>query len=190
MFTMFKKLYLLFLMSSECLCYKTMFLNDFSDLCLFWWYFKGKIALLLKHKQLFHMLLADDLKMASPVEVDCLQKLKDKFCYVKLGGNGFCHIFDTCSTSDYIRVAYMHPSTGRRTTVSVGRAAVMLKEGTVFLSKDCEASHLCHNKACVLASHISFEPHSVNNSRKTCVNEGMCIGHTVYPDCLVHLKMW
>ena len=126
--------------------------------------------------------------MATELELSCLQKLSEQFFYAKLGRNGVCKLFD--SSNEYSRVAYKDPATGRRTTATVGRAVVMLRESTVFLQSGFDASHLCHNKACVLPEHISYEPHAVNNGRKTCVNEGMCLGHGQYPDCLVSLKMW
>ena len=48
-----------------------------------------------------------------------------------------------------------------------------------------DISHLCHNSLCVEASHLSREPRSVNNHRKTCKEEGRCYGgHGDYPACI------
>ena len=84
-------------------------------------------------------------------------------------------------------MSFRHPATGKVTSATVGRAVVMTELETVNLDKDYEASHLCHNKTCILKSHICFEPHSENMRRKVCVNEGACLGHGVFPDCLLYL---
>lgn len=48
-----------------------------------------------------------------------------------------------------------------------------------------DVSHLCHNRQCVKPEHLSYEPHSVNNKRLACKNEGECGGHRGYNDCLL-----
>ena len=93
----------------------------------------------------------------------------------------------------YHQIHVKNPLTNRDTKISIGRAALIKKKETFFVGQDeeeeIEASHLCHNKHCVLVDHISGEPHRINNSRKACVNEGFCMGHGRYPPCMVHLKM-
>ena len=119
----------------------------------------------------------------------CLKKIRDQLYFSKLGANGVCKLYDSINTDGYIRVSFNHPSTGTRTTCTIGRAVVMLKQGTFYIDKDLEASHLCHNKVCILGDHINFEPHSINNNRKACVNTGWCLGHGKFPDCLITLMM-
>lgn len=54
-----------------------------------------------------------------------------------------------------------------------------------IFTSDMHVSHLCHNKLCIRLNHLSLEPQSVNNSRKTCALEGQCEGHgSSFPRCL------
>lgn len=48
-------------------------------------------------------------------------------------------------------------------------------------------SHICHNSLCVNAQHISIEPMTINNARKGCKTEGLCLGHDQFPPCLIDL---
>ncbi len=49
------------------------------------------------------------------------------------------------------------------------------------VAANIDCSHLCNNKLCVNAGHLSFEPRAVNNARKYCFGEGVCVGHDGYP---------
>ena len=121
-----------------------------------------------------------------------IELLEKKLLFSKLGENGVCQVYDAqVDKNGYTKLCYRHPSDGKWTTVTSGRAVVMVKkEKTIFLDDKKEASHLCHNKTCVLPEHIVFEDHSINNQRKTCVREGRCIGHgPQHPECLVMYKM-
>ena len=128
-------------------------------------------------------------------DVECVDKLKEALKYAYLGPNRVCKVYDIPSTGhEYPRINCRNPLNNKNTKVTVGRAALIVKKGTFFIDWDeeekCEASHLCHNKNCVLLEHIVPEPHSINNSRRTCLNTGFCLGHGRYPQCLVTLKMW
>ena len=130
-------------------------------------------------------------------DADCVDKLKQELSYARLGSNKVCKVYDiphSGDTNKYQTIYVRNPETNRGTKVSLGRAALIVKKGTFFINKDehdkCEASHLCHNKNCVLLNHIHAEPHHINCSRKLCVHSGFCLGHGVHPDCLVTLKMW
>lgn len=71
----------------------------------------------------------------------------------------------------------------------VHRLAYMIRHLNFHLP-NFDVSHLCHNTKCINVDHLVLEPHGFNNSRKTCISCGHCLGH---PDplqpCMVHLKM-
>ena len=47
-----------------------------------------------------------------------------------------------------------------------------------------DISHLCHLRSCVKISHLHQESRSLNNSRKGCFSQRLCIGHESAPDCV------
>ena len=51
-----------------------------------------------------------------------------------------------------------------------------------------DVSHICHNTLCVNISHLVLEPHSVNLSRKICVNSHKCC-HNHTPACLIGMLL-
>ena len=129
--------------------------------------------------------------MAANLDEKALETLKRKLFFTKLHSNGVCLVIDAqASASGYISLSYRHPSDGRFTTTTVGRAAVMIEKGTVLIDPHKEASHLCHVKTCILPEHIAFEPHAVNNERKICTKQQMCIGHVGHRDCLIDLSVF
>ena len=168
------------------------YLNDFNEkiclsspkYCVF--------CLVVKVNCYFTPLLADDTIMAANLDEKALETLRRKLYFTKLHSNGVCLVIDAqTSASGYISLGYRHPSDGRFTTTTVGRAAVMIQKGTVLIDTDKEASHLCHVKTCILPDHIAFEPHALNNERKICNHQGMCIGHGVgHRDCLIDLSVF
>ena len=64
----------------------------------------------------------------------------------------------------------------------------MLQHRITRVDPGLDASHLCHNTLCVKESHISMEPHSVNNNRQYCIAQNICFGHGEYRQCLLELK--
>ena len=64
----------------------------------------------------------------------------------------------------------------------------MLQHRITRVDSGLDASHLCHNSLCVKESHISMEPHSVNNNRQYYIAKNICFGHGEYPQCLLELK--
>jgi len=49
-----------------------------------------------------------------------------------------------------------------------------------------EVSHLCHQRLCVNADHLSLEPRSVNLERMHCKGQQLChLCHEGYPKCLL-----
>ena len=49
---------------------------------------------------------------------------------------------------------------------------------------NCECSHLCHNKQCILINHMVMEPHKINVARQECNRKKQCLGHDGYPKCI------
>ena len=122
-----------------------------------------------------------------------LDKLRRKlrvFPGFRIADNGVCLLYNAKPRQDgYISVTFRHPLTSKLTCSSVHRVAVMLDRGTLSLPRHLDASHLCHNKACILMAHISLEPREVNTKRRLCAREGRCRGHpkeggSHYPPCL------
>lgn len=64
------------------------------------------------------------------------------------------------------------------------RIAYMCSNRTTDIPPGFDISHRCHNSVCVEASHLSCEPHTVNNNRIHCRNFGGCLGHGVYASCI------
>lgn len=105
-----------------------------------------------------------------------------------ISDNGVCLLYDGCPRGDgYSTISFRDPVTGSVRSSSVHRLSVMLGQGNLDLPQNLDASHLCHNKTCILAEHISLEPRRVNCQRRMCVSAGKCHGHGDYPACLLHL---
>ena len=104
--------------------------------------------------------------------------------------NGVCKLYNAIPLSNgYISLSFRHPVSGKVTNATVQRVAVMVHRGTFNLPKDLDASHLCHNKTCTVVEHISIEPRHINSQRRRCVQEGQCLGHGHFPECLLHLHL-
>ena len=103
--------------------------------------------------------------------------------------NGQCWMYGYWEEEggDYKRISYK--KNGKRTSVTVQRAAIMVREGTTELGDGMEASHLCHNKHCVRPDHLALETNSLNQKRKQCLKSGKCVGHGSAPDCLLGLYL-
>ena len=52
------------------------------------------------------------------------------------------------------------------------------------LDLNLDISHLCHLRSCVKISHLHQESRSLNNSRKQCFAQMLCLGHDSAPDCV------
>ena len=68
------------------------------------------------------------------------------------------------------------PDSNSRTMMRVHRLAYIVHTGSL-IPRQYDVSHLCHNSLCVNFHHLSLEPHSINNSRKTCNRNKKCMGH-------------
>jgi hypothetical protein len=72
-------------------------------------------------------------------------------------------------------------------TFYVHRLAYMLEHNVSQLPSGLDVSHLCHNPKCIFASHLSLEPHAINNNRQHCLSANYCTGHGEYPDCMLNI---
>ena len=133
--------------------------------------------------------MAANVDIESQKEKKVLDNIKKKLHFFKISENGVCQLYDAPpQTSGYVLFSYKNPKTGRTTSTTMGKAVKMLEKNTIFLDPECEASHICHNKTCILVDHIEYEPHTVNVGRKACVRAGYCLkNHGLYKNCLVHL---
>lgn len=118
--------------------------------------------------------------------MDILHQLKGHLTNSVPSSNGACILYagrrKTVKNTTY---GYIDKTVqGTRYRYYAHQVALMSKMDTFPLpDTGCEGSHLCHNSLCINPHHLSFEPHSVNNSRKLCVNENTCFGHGMYPMC-------
>ena len=74
---------------------------------------------------------------------------------------------------------------GKRIRLKAHRAVYALAHRTLTMTDTMDVSHVCHNKLCVNLEHLSYEPHSVNNNRMVCKNDGECYGHHGFMDCIL-----
>lgn len=104
-----------------------------------------------------------------------------------LAANMQCNLWTGTTSKGYgvINVSF-GPKEWRQ--MPVHRAAYFAHK-SVYLPKEIEISHLCHNALCVRIDHLSAEPHHVNMNRLLCVNREQCFGHEGYKNCLLELKM-
>ena len=73
---------------------------------------------------------------------------------------------------------------GKRIKLKVHRLKYYLCDpGHSALQRNFHISHLCHNKLCINIEHLSYEPVTVNNSRKVCLTNGQCSGHRGFREC-------
>ena len=74
-------------------------------------------------------------------------------------------------------------------TVTVHRLSYMFEHKITRVEPGLDANYLCHNSLCLTASHISMEPHSINNNRQYCVSQNVfqCNSKTyIFRDILNH----
>ena len=107
------------------------------------------------------------------MDVDFCKKYTAKLLEkVVLSASGQCQLWTGCKKgkfSDY-GVINCRFECGYR-TVTVHRLSYILEHKMTRVEPGLDASHLCHNSLCLTASHISMEPHSINNNRQNCVSQ-------------------
>lgn len=73
---------------------------------------------------------------------------------------------------------------GKAVSRTVHRVALMCHTHSIIPST-LDISHLCHNPLCINPLHLVAEPHHINNNRISCTNNGVCMGHGEYPNCIL-----
>ena len=103
--------------------------------------------------------------------------------------NGDCLLYGVVGQYHGLKVRHFGP--GRVIWIYVHRLALLKKMDIVDIPKDIEASHFCHEKACVNTNHIVAEPRHIDMSRIPCMNERhvrgephFCFGHPGYENCV------
>ena len=128
--------------------------------------------------------------MEAEIELWCnkiLAKLRKKS---RLQPSTHCLLWTGCLKKtkgrggDYGRMNVLVPGCHSRTRMSVHRLAYIVHTKNLTISQQYDVSHLCHNSLCVNFDHLSLEPHSVNNARKTCRKQKACTGHGPHPECM------
>ena len=103
--------------------------------------------------------------------------------------HGDCLVYGSAGKYHSIKIHHFGP--GRQIRLYAHRLALLNKIKELDIPKDLEASHLCHEKACIKMDHIEAEPRHINMARIPCMNERrdrmdphFCFGHPGYPDCV------
>jgi hypothetical protein len=109
--------------------------------------------------------------------------------------NNECRIWHSTVTTakqqqqQYGQIRYKHPLSSKWKTITAHRFNYMLHHKILDLPSELHCSHLCHNSTCINPSHISLEDSPINSNRRRCCNQGSCIVHSPFADCLLHLKL-
>ena len=114
-------------------------------------------------------------------------KLHENVC---LSPNNECMLWSGCTKGKLVKYGVINCRfrCGYNRAVTVHRLSYMLQHRITHVDSGLDASHLCHNSLCVKVSHISMEPHSVNNNRQYCMAQNFCFGHGQYSQCMLELK--
>lgn len=104
--------------------------------------------------------------------------------------NDTCRIWQgpVTKVGNYGLISYKDPHDCRWKKTRAHRLVFMLNSENLNLPRNMDCSHLCHNSLCVIFTHLSFEPHGINNNRQYCVNSNKCYGHVGFSDCMLDLK--
>ena len=90
-----------------------------------------------------------------------------------------------CRTSGYGVINVQYPLTTAWSVTHAHRLSYIVFNRQYNNINGLDVSHLCHNRSCVLASHLVLEPHATNCSRTKCMLRGVCQGHGPHPDCML-----
>lgn len=107
------------------------------------------------------------------------------------GQNGQCLIWIGALTPNgkYGVINCKFPNAIGWKQIHAHRLAYMIRH-RIAQFPDADVSHLCHNTKCMNVDHLVLEPHGINNSRRSCVSCGRCLGHPDnLPPCRLDLKM-
>ena len=93
-----------------------------------------------------------------------------------------CWIFSGRSDRDgYGRIDVIIPRVGKK-VLFAHRLRLMVNMKTLQLPSNIETSHICGERFCVRADHLSGEGKNINKGRQICHGLGQCSGHS--PQCI------
>lgn len=121
---------------------------------------------------------------------DYIERLRVKIdANAVLAKNGECRLWEGGLTSNrrYGVVCFKDPKTQKWIKRHVHRVSYMVFVRDFSIPSYLDASHLCHNNLCINSSHISLEPHHINNNRSGCRSSQTCHEHGPYPACRLEL---
>jgi hypothetical protein len=120
------------------------------------------------------------------IDPNQVTSLKQRLNKHSLYNNTWCLIWQGSTDKDgYGRISLQHIGKPSPTSERVHRAAFLVFKGQNIPPGDFEISHLCHNKLCISADHLTLESGSVNRERSQhCVQKGKCEHHQNAPDCI------
>lgn len=96
-----------------------------------------------------------------------------------------CMLWNSAVSSKGYPVFYLSLKNPRaRFTLKVARALIYLERNCAPLCAHLQVSHLCHQKRCLNRDHIRLEQPCLNILRKNCFENGKCLGHGRYENCL------
>ena len=104
----------------------------------------------------------------------------------KLSINGQCRLWQGGTNADGYGVIQIQVK-AKWKKITCHRLAYIVHHQVDLSDTPLDVSHLCHNHLCVTPTHLSLEPHPVNNNRQACISAGQCMGHKQYPDCMFPL---
>ncbi len=108
-----------------------------------------------------------------------------------LSANGHCAMWTKAKKpSGYGIIKYKNPHDNAWRTMHVHRLSFLVNRRIELNDlQGYDISHLCHNKLCTNAQHLSLETHKINRDREICVNRTVCTGHDNFENCRLHLKL-
>ena len=103
-------------------------------------------------------------------------KMHENVC---LSPNNQCVLWTGCTKGRIVKYGVINCQLrcGYSRAVTVYRLSYMIQQRIIGVNPGLDASYLCHNSLCVKESHISMEPHSVNNNRQYCIAQNICTGN-------------
>ena len=108
-----------------------------------------------------------------------LQGTAEGQCWLWMG------TMNKCGSVTYGVIRVKFPGRDKSSPIGVHRASYIVHQKSFIIAKHMHISHLCGTALCCNPDHLSQEPHHINNSRRNCHQESRCLGHGMYPPCIV-----
>jgi hypothetical protein len=134
------------------------------------------------------------LHLIQVTKADIFEILSEKILFKSVPApNSICILWTGNVTSNrlYGLLSYRDPETNIWKKKHVHRLAFTIKMRSVNISKELDASHLCHNSLCVWMRITSaWHPIISTTNRQYCIGYGNYFGHGEFPNCMLQLKLW